>query len=61
MDAVYDNDTISSKHYKLLSGDLRDMATVGDKLLTAGIDPRYEYSPISELALIQMHHRRKGL
>ena len=34
-------DSISSKHYKLVAGDLRDMSSVGDKVLGAGVDPRW--------------------
>ncbi len=38
--AVYSNEGIQSDSYHLVAGDLRDMAKLGKKLLSTGLDTR---------------------
>ncbi|XP_064381999.1 leucine carboxyl methyltransferase 1-like isoform X2 [Halichondria panicea] len=54
VDPVIEKDSISSKHYKLLSGDLRDMATVGEKLLSSGVDTSLPTLFLTECVLVYM-------
>ena len=37
---VFSEDGVQSCHYQLLTGDLRDMRILGDKVLSKGVDTR---------------------
>lgn len=51
---VIKKDEIHSKSYVLLSGDLRDMKTVGDKLLAVGLDTSLPTMFLTECVLVYM-------
>ena len=42
-DPVMSKDSMQSKRYHLVAGDLRNMSVVGEKLLECGIDTGYTY------------------